>query len=190
MNMNKSLALAYDHAMNKIVVAISLTIIIVFSGSILLFSQNINEKPQSKKPNNTNVTENTNQTVSVKIIEFKLGSGWGTPAGVTIATSFNLTLQNLENKDINGLTVEVKMLDAKGNEIQTESYFFGPGIIGQGAQIEPFDGMLHAAEVRTLRGGITSDWGTMSAAWDLGKVTTVIDVKLGNETLDEWRSTS
>jgi parallel beta-helix repeat protein len=119
------------------------------------------------------VAEDANNALKVKIAEFKFTSGWGTPAGVMCAADFNVTIQNLGNKTVDGLALENKMLDINGNRVQPE------------ISLEHFGGVLYAGEVRTIRGEITSDIGTMSAAWALGSVTTIIDVKLGNETLDE-----
>ena len=179
--------------MKKTLLVISLTLVIVIavSGSILLLNQTINKNAEGEDVQvNTSLTEDVNQTLNINISEFKFTSGWGAgPVGVMIGTSFNITLQNSENKDIEGLTLEVKMQTANGTHIPTETGFYSEGIIGYTAQFGPFDGVLHAREVRTIRGTTTSDVGTMSAAWALGNVTTVVDVKLGNETLDEWKFT-
>ncbi len=98
-----------------------------------------------------------NQIPDVKITEFKWTSDWETPAGVQATRQFNVTIQNSENEVVDELVVEFKMLAANGSEIQTGTMFFGPGIIGNGAEVEPFDGMLNAGEVRTLRGLIGTD---------------------------------
>ncbi len=81
---------------------------------------------------------------------------------------------------MDGLLVEVKMLGANGSEIQTGTMFFGPGVIGNGAEVEPFDGTLNAGEVRTLRGLIGTDWRTLDDAMALGTITTIAEIKLGD----------
>ncbi|XHH08465.1 MAG: hypothetical protein ACFCUE_12970 [Candidatus Bathyarchaeia archaeon] len=122
----------------------------------------------------------------MKVAEFKFTSTWGTPGGVMAAISFNITLENLEQEDLDSLSLDVKMLDANGSKIKPEALFYGPEIIGHGALFgTPFDGILHAKEVRTIRGGIISDWGTVN---DSSKpLTAVATVKIGNQTLDELR---
>jgi opacity protein-like surface antigen len=119
----------------------------------------------------------------VQITEFKLIGRWNAPGGVLAAIGFNLTIHNLENRDVNGLTVEVRVLNANGSEIQAKTMWdLGPGIY----ETDPFDvGVLHAEEVRTLTGGIWSDWNTLDNAWTLGPITAVATIKLGNAALDE-----
>ncbi len=151
---------------------------------IVLLSQNGDGK---KAPVNSNPLK---KTFDANITEFKFTSTWGTPAGVTAAIAFNITLQNLENKDLNGLSLEVKMYDVNGSEVQTQTLFYGPGILGHGAQIEPFDGILHARENRTIIGEIDSDWNTVNNAYAIGPVTTVASIKIGSETLAEWKLTA
>ncbi len=149
---------------------------------------------QSSLPTDANQTPSSspspaNQTYNVEIAEFKWTSTWGAPYGVVAAIGFNITIHNLENSFVKGLTIEIRMLDINGTDLQAETMFYGPGIIGTSAYYEPFDGVLHAGEVRTLRGAICSDWDTMSDAWALGPVTTVVDVKMGEVVLDELRLT-
>ncbi len=176
--------------MKKAVLLVSLSIIIIaVYGSFLLLSQSgawTAEKEDS--PVNSTSPERANQTYNIKIKEFKFTSTWGTPAGVTAAIGFNVTLQNLKNEDLNGLSLEVKMFDVNGSKIQAEAFFYGQGILGHGAQIEPFDGILHAGETRTIRGEIDSDWNTIINTPK--PLTTVASVRLGNETLDEWTFTA
>ena len=72
-------------------------------------------------------TENQleNQTYDVKITDFKWTSNWGSgPVGLMWGGSFNVTLHNLGNMDVEGLTVEVKLL-ANNSEIGSETYFDG-----------------------------------------------------------------
>ena len=151
---------------------------------------------QSSLPTDANQTPSSspspaNQTYNVEIAEFKWTSTWGAPYGVVAAIGFNITIHNLENSFVKGLTIEIRIFDVNGSDLRAETYFYGPGIIGSTAIFgTPFDGVLHAGEVRTLRGAICSDWDTMSDAWALGPVTTVVDVKLGEVVLDELRLTN
>lgn len=168
----------------KKVILITCLLIITLSGSILLYLSQMHEQ----KTNGEGL-EDLDPTYDVKITDFKWTSHWESPGGVQAAISFNITLHNSKNKDIDGLSVDVKMLNANGDELQTETMFYGQGIIGNGATIQPFDGILHGGENLTLRGGIVSDWGTMTNAWDLGSITTLVDVKLGSVVLDECNIT-
>jgi hypothetical protein len=129
--------------MKKAALAIFLVSIIVVAIAILLIlSQTANQ------------TEN--QTYDVKIAEFKWTSDWGSgPVGLMWGRSFNVTLHNLGTRDIEGLTVEVKLL-ANNSEIWAETGFYGPGIIGQTAEFGSFDGELHGGEIKELRGAVTT----------------------------------
>jgi hypothetical protein len=93
------------------------------------------------KPNQRTETHN------VKITDFKWTSGWETPGGVQAIMLFNITIHNLETKDIDGLTVEAKML-ANSSELESATAFFGPGIIGESAEIEPI-GVFHAEKLES-----------------------------------------
>jgi len=165
--------------MKKTILAVSLTLVMVIavSSSILLLSQTFDKNVEDSEDNGVQVNEtqneDSNQTINVKIVSFKLG-GWGTPAGVAAIAGFNVTIQNLEDKDVDGLTFEAKMLDANGSKLQAEVNF------------ERFDGVLHAREAQTLRGEIISDWRIVFAN-AAGPYTIMGYVMLGNETLDEWQ---
>ena len=66
-----------------------------------------------------------NQTYDVKIADFKWTSNWGPgPVGVMWGGSFNVTLHNMGNMDIEGLAVEVKQL-ANDSDVRSETYFDG-----------------------------------------------------------------
>jgi hypothetical protein len=156
--------------MKKATVAISLiSVIAIAIGTWLILSQ---------------IHNGENQTPNVKITELKLTSDWETTGGVQASKLFNITIHNYENKDIMGLTVEVKMT-ANGSKLESATAFFGPGIIGNGAEIEPFDGVLYSGEVRELRGIIMTNWGEIIRANTLGTINTVADVKLDDAVLDE-----
>jgi hypothetical protein len=114
--------------------------------------------------------------VNVTITAVKSGN-WEYLGGLAMIKLFNMTIANLENRDIRGLRVEVNFI-ANGSEIQTDTMFFGSGIIGDGAQIESFDGLLRAGEVRELRGAIQAPVNNLHPAR--------VKVMLGDSVLDEW----
>ncbi|MGD6809592.1 MAG: hypothetical protein ACQCN3_07835 [Candidatus Bathyarchaeia archaeon] len=130
----------------------------------------------------TNASQPENLTCNIKITNFTR-SAWGTPVGVAASAGFNVTLQNLENRNIDNLTLEITVLDGNGNKIEAEIHFWGPGSIGSTAQMEPFDGILHANENRTIKGGILSDLRSVMESPQ--PLTFVVDLKLGNQTVDQ-----
>ncbi|MBN1245102.1 hypothetical protein JXA31_05870, partial [Candidatus Bathyarchaeota archaeon] len=92
---------------------------------------------------------------------------------------FNITIHSLEANDTEGLDVQVKLF-AGGRELEIQTLFFGPGVIGQTAQTGGFDGLLAAGEARELRGMV------MISLDDLfTEKTTVVKVMLGDVVLDE-----
>ena len=130
------------------------------------------------------------QKYCVNITDFTwTSSQWGTPVGVSAAVEFNITIQNLNDLNITGLNVALKIFDANGGELKTDTWFYGPGVIGWGASTGPFDGVLHGNETRTLRGGVITDWGSLASAWDLGPITAVAYVTLDSGVLDELKLT-
>jgi hypothetical protein len=88
--------------------------------------------------------QSENQTYDVKIADFKWTSNWGPgPVGVMSGGSFNVTLHNMGNMDIEGLVVEVKQL-ANNSDVRSETYF-------DGFNTNVTFG-LHAGEIRELDG--------------------------------------
>jgi hypothetical protein len=129
------------------------------------------------------LSQPANQTYVVKIAEFKWTSNWENgPVGLACGRSFNVTLHNLGTRDIEGLTVEVKLL-ANNSEIWAETGFYGLGIIGQTAEFGSFDGQLRAGEIRELRGAVTTRWDILDQA--SGERTDKIMVMLDDIVLDE-----
>ncbi len=177
--------------MKKAVLLVSLLIIIIaVYGSFLLLSQSgaLTAEIEDTQVNN-NPSEASNHTLNVKIAEFKFTSTLQPgPVGVMACIGFNVTLRNLENEDINGLSLEIKVLNANGSDIQARIEFYSAGVMGHDAHVEAFDGKLCAGEVRTIRGAIVSDWRTIINTPK--PLTTVASIKLGNETLDEWTFTA
>lgn len=104
---------------------------------------------------------------------------WGTLVGVTAIVGFNVAIQNLENKKVDGLTLEVRMVDS--NRVTYKAvYFYDAEIVGNAAYAVTFEGVLHAGSSNN-KGEIDSDWGTVHAN-GLWPPTVVARVKLGNET--------
>lgn len=127
----------------------------------------------------------TNITNNVNILAFNFTGGWWPgPAFPMAVAGTNITLQNLETDDLNGLSLEIKMYDANLNQIQTELEFYN----NNNTQIETFDGILHTGETRTIRAAIISDWHSVNDS--PRPFTTIATIKLGNETLDEWKITA
>ncbi len=121
-----------------------------------------------------------NRIPNVKITDFKWTNHWEYIGGVQEIRQFNLTIHNLEARNIDGLNVSVTMTKANGSEIQMKPMFFGQGVIGETAGIETFNGSFYAGEVRHLRGLIQTDLET------LGKATSfTIEIKLNNTVLDK-----
>jgi hypothetical protein len=174
--------------MNKKIFVL-LAILLLVTGSLILLSQLTGQEPRGKDEDiNSNLP---NDTPDVKITAFNWTSGWGAgPVGLMMGRGFNITLCNLDAKDLEELTLTIKMMNVNGSELQTETRFYGPGVIGY-TEFGPFDGILHAGEVRTLRGSISSDFGTLTSAWSIGfkskqpPITTLAQVSLNGTVLDE-----
>jgi hypothetical protein len=126
--------------------------------------------------------ECANQIPEVKIADLKSTSNWETPGGVQAIMLFNITIHNLQDRAVDGLTVDLKIFDINGTVLESATAFFGPGVIGYGAELESFDGILHAGEVREFRGIIMTNWE------EVGKTNALVaDVKYGNVVLDEQK---
>jgi hypothetical protein len=132
-------------------------------------------------------TENQveNQTYDIKIANFKWTSNWGPgPVGALWGRSFNITLQNMGNKDVEGLSVDIKLL-ANNTEISAMTGLYGPGIIGYTAEYNGFDGKLNASETRELRGGFMTSLDKLEQARDWGEKSFTVRVMMNNTILDE-----
>jgi hypothetical protein len=173
--------------MKNLKLLIIFVIIIAVSCSLCFLSLSGVLNAGEKDSKIDNLPDDSKQTYNVNISDFRFTSDWGTPSGVMAWVSFNVTLQNLGETDLSDLVLEVTMSDVNGSKIG-DAYFYGPGIIGYTAEFDPFDGLLHAGEVRTIQGVIMSDWNTVINA--PRPLTTIATVKLGNETLDEWKFTA
>ena len=127
------------------------------------------------------------QTFEVKIVDFKWTGNWG-PAGggINWGRGFNITLQNLGNKAVEGLSVDVKLL-VNNTELLSWTGLYGPGIIGYTAEYNGYDGKLNANETLELRGYFMSRLDVLDEAhvWDEGQkaffIITVTDDTILNE---------
>ena len=128
-----------------------------------------------------------NQTYDVKIADFKWTSNWGPgPVGVLWGRSFNITLQNMGNRDVEGLSVDIKLL-ANNTEISSMTGLYGPGIIGYTAEYNGFDGKLNASETRELRGGFMTGLDKLEQARDWGEKSFTVRVMMSDTILDELK---
>jgi hypothetical protein len=127
-----------------------------------------------------------NRIYDVKIADFKWTSTWGSgPVGVLWGRSFNITLQNMGNRDVEGLSVDIKLL-ANNTEIWSETGLYGPGIIGYTAEYNGYDGQLNASETRELRGAFMTGLDKLEQALDWGEKSFKVRVMMNNTVLDEF----
>ena len=162
--------------MKRKALAVVFISIIVIAGAIWLFlGQNQNQSENQVE----------DQTYEVKITDFKWRSKWG-PAGggINWGRGFNITLQNMENRNIQGLSVEVKLL-ANNTEISATTGLYGPEIIGYTAEYNGYDGKLNANETRELRGYFMSSLDKLEPVWDLEDKCFKVRVMIAGIILDE-----
>ena len=187
---------------SKTKLAIVFTLIFSFSIVTLVIANNMNLIEKTTNPTQTaspsispnpTPTQTTNPTASptvanstpdVKIEDFKWTSGWQPLVGVEADCEFNITIHNLVDKEVDGLAINIIMFSGDGNQMSLHKVeFFGSGVIGADAKIEPFDGALHSGEVRTLRGLVTTDWNAIISAGR--NITTTAKVMFGNTIIDQ-----
>jgi hypothetical protein len=164
-------------------ILIFLAILLLVTSSLLLLSQ-LGDKDTDGKDVEAN-SNPADDTGEVKIIAFNWLGGWNPVVGVTAAKEFNITISNFCAKNLNGLSLTLRMSDANGTELRSETGFYGPGVIGNGAEFGPFDGILRAKETRTVQGGISTDWQTLDNACAIGNITTVVQISLNGTVLDK-----
>jgi len=160
-------------------IALLLLLVILTAASIIVFLAQVNS---DTAPNGDNLPNGANESHGIEITDFKWTSGWQNPGGLEMIKLFNITIHSLETKDTEGLGVQVKLF-ANDNELQTETQFFGPGIIGQSAVHGSFDGLLGAGEVRELRGIVITSLDELPNDFDA--VVIEAKVMLGDVVLDE-----
>jgi hypothetical protein len=166
----------------KVAIFLAIVLVVTVSGSLLVLSQ---------IKGNDDVTDNNlaGNSSEVKISEFNWTSGWAAgPVGLMMGRSFNITITNFGIENFDGLILTLKMSNANGSELQTKTNFYGSGVIGEDAEFGPFDGKLFAKETRTLRGAVTTDFGTLTSAWAIGPVTTLAQISLNCTVLDEFET--
>jgi hypothetical protein len=162
--------------MKRKALAVILISIIVIAGAIWLFlGQNQNQVED----------QNDDQKFDVNIAEFEWTSNWGPGAvGFMRGKSFNITLQNMENRNIQGLSVDVILL-ANNTEILAFTGLYGPGIIGYAAEYNGYDGKLNANETREIRGDFTIGLDKLDAIRDLEDKCFKVRVMIAGIILDE-----
>ena len=89
----------------------------------------------------------------------------------------------MENRDIEGLSVEVKLL-ANNTEISAESGLYGPGIIGY-TEPNEYDGRLNASEIRELREYFMTSLDKLEQSQDWGEKVFKVRVMMNDTILDE-----
>lgn len=172
-NMNKKIA-----ASAVIIVIVAASIAAWFANNQIseLQSQNndlqkqVNELQDQNRRLQEQLRELENSIEGVRILAFEwTDSGGPGPGGTAWSRNFNITLQNLGNSAVEGLSVDVKLL-VNGNALVSSTGLYSPGIIGHGAQYGGYDGKLNASETRELRGGFLSDLYTLEEAhvWEQG----------------------
>ena len=148
-----------------IVIAVSVATVYVYDRISELQDQNMELQEQLR--------ELENSIEDVRIIDFEWTSDWGPGAGgLQWGRAFNITLQNLGNSIVEGLSVDVKLL-VNDIELWSETGLYGPGIIGYTAEYpHGFDGKLNASETREMRGAFISRLDILDEAhvWDQGEV--------------------
>jgi hypothetical protein len=124
----------------------------------------------------------------VRILAFEwTDSGGPGPGGTAWSRNFNITLQNLGESAVEGLSVDVKLL-VNGNELLSSTGLYSPGIIGYTAVFGGYDGKLNAGETRALRGAFLSGLYTLEEAhvWDQGgRKAFSVRVTMNSTLLDE-----
>ena len=135
----------------KIGITIALIIALVISliGYVYLQKEANNQPPDQKNPTPTPTPtpdQNEKPIYDVKIIEFKWTSEWakGPVPGDWRFRHFNATIQNFGNDEVDGLTIEVKII-ANNTELQTTTHIL----------YETLDGVLYVGESRELIGRVT-----------------------------------
>ena len=132
-------------------------------------------------------TQNPKPSYQAKITDFKWTSSWGPgPVGVLWGRSFNITIQNTGNRDIEGLTVDIE-LSANNTEIWSETGLYGPGVIGYTAEYNGFDGKFGIGEVREIRGGFMTGLDKLDQASNWGEKTFLVRIMLNQTILDSLR---
>jgi len=157
-----------------------IAVIAVGSGACLLLNQNVEQAPDGETENNP---PNENQPCNVTIVDFKWTSDWHHGAAFPQwARGFNITLQNMGNMDVEGISVDIKLLANNTTEIWSETELYDSREIGY----TPFDGKLNASEIRELRGAFVSSLTDLEQARDWGEKTYLVRVMVNSTVSDEF----
>jgi hypothetical protein len=95
---------------------------------------------------------------------------------------FNITLQNMGNMDVEGISVDIKLLANNTTEIWSETWY---ELIGPTAIPDGFDGKLNASEIRELRGEFLTGLDKLEEARDWGPKTYLVTVMVNSTVSDE-----
>jgi hypothetical protein len=130
-----------------------------------------------------------NSIKGVRILAFDWTSGWGPGAGgLQWGRAFNITLQNLGNSAVEGLSVHVKLFVNDAEVVWSETGLYGPGIIGYTAEYpHGFTGKLNGSETREIRGTFVSGLDVLdSQVWNQeGQKVFSVKVMMNNTIMDE-----
>jgi hypothetical protein len=191
--------------MNKKIAA-SLVIIVIVAASIAAWlvhtqiselqiqngdlQEQVNELQDQNKELQEHLRVLEDSIEGVRILAFDLTSGWGPGAGgLRWGRAFNITLQNLGNSAVEGLSVNVKLFVNDAEVVWSETGLYGPGIIGYTAEYpNGFDGKLNASETREIRGYFVSGLDVLDEAhvWDQeGRKAFSVRVTMNSTLLDE-----
>jgi hypothetical protein len=173
--MNKKIAAS---AVIIVIVAASIVAWLVHTQISELQSQNsdlqkqVNELQDQNRALQEQLRNLENSIEGVRILAFEWTSGWGPGAGgLRWIRAFNITLQNLEDRAVEGLSVNVKLFVNDAEVVWSETGLYGPGIIGYTAEYpHGFDGKIKASETREIRGNFISGLDVLEEAhvWDQG----------------------
>jgi hypothetical protein len=169
--------------MSKALIAVLLISVISIAVAIpLLLSHAQNQISDQNENDDVKETESD----GVKIAEFEWTSHWGPGAGgLQWGRAFNITLQNLGNSAVEGLSVDVKLL-VNNTELLSWTGLYGPGIIGYTAEYpNGFDGKLNASETRELRGDFITRLDILDEARDWGEKAFSVRVMMNDTIMDE-----
>lgn len=124
------------------------------------------------------------EVFAAEIEEFQwTASRWNTTGGAEAQLPFNFTVHNSSPKEISNLTVQIKVYDADGSQVETTTFFDGSnGTFECQNNICPIEQLLKD-ENRTFSGAVSSDAGTLSRA--VYPLTANVTLKIGDAVLDE-----
>ena len=137
---------------------------------------------QTADQTENHISNAENHMPKVRIVDFKWTSDWHHGAVFPQwARGFNITLQNMGNMDIEGISVDIKLLANNTTEIWSETELYDSREIGY----TPFDGKLNASEIRELRGSFVSSLTDLEQARDWGEKTYLVRVMVNSTVSDE-----